>query len=237
MRKLFYEIKSNFEPTHFLIMGRNREEDFQPLTFNGVEGSFFYSYPSENSLYSDEAAEIYDKDTAIKLLGHHTINRSNGFKDIKLFPVYLESQPKLHMIFGTNENDEDDIPTPLSCLENGLLSWSKFFEDSNLPAPELFDLHTAREIVKRQIEFQNGLSPENPSVRFSMTIIPVNISPSLSSYNNVYLNPTGSLDDLIIDIKETCKYCRSTDPIGPHNAWNLPYSLGANEIVPATKEE
>ncbi len=57
-------------------------------------------------------AEVYDKETAISLLGHHALN-SSGVNDIKLFPVYVQPLPKVFMIFGRYKDDDDAIPTPL----------------------------------------------------------------------------------------------------------------------------
>lgn len=88
MNKLFYEVDATaFKATKFMVMGKNNLGNLLPMRFNGSTGSFIWAYPSENPEYSDEAAELYDMETALLLLGHHAINSGSKTTPM-LFPFY-----------------------------------------------------------------------------------------------------------------------------------------------------
>jgi len=235
MKKLFYEVSSQFKPTHYLVMGRIRGV-FEPMTFDPTSGSFCHVPTSDDSQDTDEVAEVYDKEAAIVLLGHHALNCKSD-KELKLFPVYIQQPPQLYMIFAQHADDGNELPSPLCRGTNYPLTWAGAIADSQLPAPELFDFETAQELVEKQRRFQESLPNDDfTTPLYAMFIIPVNVSLS-GQYGSPYLNTTAPAESVAEVIRRTANYCRSLNPEEEDEAWHMPASLGGAEIVPANTIE
>lgn len=235
MRKLFYEVSPQFKPVHYLVMADIYGE-FQPMTFDPVSGSFCQAYPSGDPQHKEEAAEVYDKETAIMLLGHDALNCKSD-KELKLFPVYVQEPPQLYMIFAQHADDQNELPSPLCRGNYSPLAWAKTCDDAQLSFPELFDLQSANELVDRQTLFQTSL-PEGDYTTdiYKMFIIPVNVSVS-RQYGSPYLSPTASAEPVAQVIRECADYCRSLKPDEEDDAWHMPASLGGGTVVPAKSYE
>lgn len=230
MRKLFYEVSTRFKPTHYLVMARIHGE-FEPMTFDSVSGSFCQSYPSGDPQRTEEAAEVYDKETAIVLLGHDALN-SKSDKELKLFPVYVQEPPQLYMIFAQHADDQNELPSPLCRGNCSPLTWATTNGDTPGARPELFDLKSANELVERQTILQTSL-PEGDYTTdiYKMFIIPVNVSVS-GKHDSPYLNPATSAEPVADVIRECADYCRSLNPDEEDDAWHMPASLGGGTVVP-----
>ncbi|NML40431.1 hypothetical protein HHL17_24755 [Chitinophaga sp. G-6-1-13] len=187
MKKLFSQIdKKKFKPRYFIVMGKYKDSNaWAPMTFDNESQSFCWANPSD-AYHSDESVELYDRPTAIYLLGE-TIHKKDGHSgfDYRLLPVYtgFEIAPKLYMIM---EDRRDDKPlVPLCKGEYAPLTWANTGK-SDLPLPELFDLYSAHRMVamQKKWEIENNVHPEE---YLNIIIVPMQYNPT-DSISEDYLN-------------------------------------------------
>lgn len=232
---MFSEVKRSVADLQYLVMGETNIGMYEPMTFDIASGRFCWAYPSGDATDHSEAAEVYDRETAITLLGHHALNASGDF-NVKLFPIYVQPVPKMYLIYGKHKDDEDDTPVPLCKGDYTPLTWARCFPDTDNPAPQIFDLETALQLIEAQTRYQDELEEDDfTGIVFTLYLMPVDsqINPT---YNNPYLKPGCSVDGVVQAIKDSAAFCKEQCPDEEGEPWYLPQSLGGALVVPAVDE-
>jgi len=173
MKKLFCQIdKKKFNPKYFMVMGKNAgNQTWEPMTFDDESKRFCWANPSDE-YHPDESVEIYDRATAMYLLGE-SIHAQDGHANssYRLVPIYtgFELVPQLYMIM---EDRGDKEPfTPLCRGEYAPLTWANTGK-MDRPAPELFELKIAQRLVALQKQWENENNSDQED-RLSMVIVPM----------------------------------------------------------------
>lgn len=74
----------------FMVMGfDSTSKTYEAMIFDYMSGRFCWAWPSEPGA-EGEFGELYDKQTAMKLISHHALN-GDGCQ-LKLFPVHIPFQ-------------------------------------------------------------------------------------------------------------------------------------------------
>lgn len=188
MKKLFCQIdQKKHSPKYFIVVGKfSSDKEWSPMNFDNRSKSFCWANPSEE-YHPDESIEIYDRETAMYLLGE-TIHSKDGCSDIqyRLIPLYtgFEQFSQLYMITGKALSSETYVP--LCRGEYAPLTWARV-DKKELPTPELFDINTAKRLIAIQKKWDEQ-NIEDVKDHLDMVIISVRCNNAVTSIQEEYQN-------------------------------------------------